>query len=219
MRHSMRMLVKDSRSQDGIDVKDKVKGSNSRSQSMKEQAYNKEQRERPRPHELNDKSNLIDLMKESMEATIEMLKFHLKRAQDRMKNYADKKRSEREFEVGMWVYLKLQPHRQVTIRHEQQLKLSAKYYGPFMTLAKVGTLAYKLELPSTSQIHPVFQISQLKLCKGSTNKMGILPHCGVDGLLSMEPEAILDRRMAKLKNKADVYVLVKWANYGDEDAT
>ncbi|GKB92936.1 hypothetical protein Tco_0979073 [Tanacetum coccineum] len=31
---------------------------------MKEQAYNKEQRERPRPHELNDKSNLIDLMKE-----------------------------------------------------------------------------------------------------------------------------------------------------------
>ncbi|GJR13200.1 hypothetical protein Tco_0795852 [Tanacetum coccineum] len=64
MRHSMRMLVKDSRSQDGIDDKDNDEGSKSRSQSMKEQAYNKEQRERPRPHELNDKSNLIDLMKE-----------------------------------------------------------------------------------------------------------------------------------------------------------
>ncbi|GJX71369.1 hypothetical protein Tco_0308540 [Tanacetum coccineum] len=58
------MLVKYSRSQDGIDDKDNDKGSKSRSQSMKEQAYNKEQRERPRPHELNDKSNLIDLMKE-----------------------------------------------------------------------------------------------------------------------------------------------------------
>ncbi|GJV06314.1 hypothetical protein Tco_1343970 [Tanacetum coccineum] len=45
-------------------IKDNDKGSKSRSQSMKEQAYNKEQRERPRPHELNDKSNLIDLMKE-----------------------------------------------------------------------------------------------------------------------------------------------------------
>ncbi|GJS71249.1 hypothetical protein Tco_0704090 [Tanacetum coccineum] len=65
MRHSMRMLVKDTRSQDGKDDKDNDKGSKSRSQSMKEQAYNKEQRERPRPHELNDKSNLIDLMKES----------------------------------------------------------------------------------------------------------------------------------------------------------
>ncbi|GJT81504.1 retrovirus-related pol polyprotein from transposon TNT 1-94 [Tanacetum coccineum] len=64
MRHSMRMLVKDTRSQDGKDDKDNDKGSKSRSQSMKEQAYNKEQRERPRPHELNDKSNLIDLIKE-----------------------------------------------------------------------------------------------------------------------------------------------------------
>ncbi|GJV46226.1 hypothetical protein Tco_1430762, partial [Tanacetum coccineum] len=64
MRHSMRMLAKDTRSQDGKDDKDNDKGSKSRSQSMKEQAYNKEQRERPRPHELNDKSNLIDLMKE-----------------------------------------------------------------------------------------------------------------------------------------------------------
>ncbi|GKD64694.1 ribonuclease H-like domain-containing protein [Tanacetum coccineum] len=64
MRHSMKMLAKDSRSQDGKDDKDNDKGSKSRSQSMKEQTYNKEQRERPIPHELNDKSNLTDLMKE-----------------------------------------------------------------------------------------------------------------------------------------------------------
>ncbi|GJU16890.1 hypothetical protein Tco_1144856 [Tanacetum coccineum] len=64
IRHSMRMLVKDTRLQDGINDKDNDKGSKSRSQSMKEQAYNKEQREIPRPHELNDKNNLIDLMKE-----------------------------------------------------------------------------------------------------------------------------------------------------------
>ncbi|GJS60055.1 hypothetical protein Tco_0654839 [Tanacetum coccineum] len=67
MRHSMRMLVKDTRSQDGIDEKDNDKGSKSRSQSMKEQAYNKEQRERQRPHEFNDKSNLIDLIKECIQ--------------------------------------------------------------------------------------------------------------------------------------------------------
>ncbi|GJW29602.1 hypothetical protein Tco_0046477 [Tanacetum coccineum] len=49
---NMSMLVKDTRSQDGIDDKDNDKGSKSRSQSMKEQTYNKEQRKRPRPHEL-----------------------------------------------------------------------------------------------------------------------------------------------------------------------
>ncbi|GJR88425.1 retrotransposable element Tf2 [Tanacetum coccineum] len=149
---------------------------------------------------------VVDRTLQAREAAIEMLKFHLKRSQDRMKVYADRKRSEREFEVGMWVYLKLQPHRQVTIRKEQQHKLSPKYYGPFMILAKLGAVAYKLELPSNSQVHPVFHVSQHKLCRGNANKMGILPHRGTDGLLSVKPEAILDRRMAKLNNKAVVYI-------------
>ncbi|GJT13666.1 gag-pol polyprotein, partial [Tanacetum coccineum] len=59
----MSMLVKDIRSQDGKDDKDNDKGSKSRSQSMKEQAYNKD---KDQEHSsLNDKSNLTDLMKES----------------------------------------------------------------------------------------------------------------------------------------------------------
>ncbi|GKE84406.1 retrotransposable element Tf2 [Tanacetum coccineum] len=76
----------------------------------------------------------------------------------------------------------------------------------------VGAVAYKLDLPPTSQIHHVFHVSQLKLCKGSSNKMGILPHCRPNGLLSAEPIAILDSRVA-------VYVLMKWSNHTDEDAT
>ncbi|GKA35087.1 hypothetical protein Tco_0721578 [Tanacetum coccineum] len=55
-------VVKDTRSQDGIDDKDNDKGSKSRSQSMKEQAYNED---KDQEHSsLNDKSNLTDLMKE-----------------------------------------------------------------------------------------------------------------------------------------------------------
>ncbi|GJV73874.1 hypothetical protein Tco_1493869, partial [Tanacetum coccineum] len=58
----MSMLVKDIRSQDGKDDKDNDKGSKSRSQSMKEQAYNED---KDQEHSsLNDKSNLTDLMKE-----------------------------------------------------------------------------------------------------------------------------------------------------------
>ncbi|GJT78495.1 retrovirus-related pol polyprotein from transposon TNT 1-94 [Tanacetum coccineum] len=58
----MSMLVKDTRSQDGKDDKDNDKGSKSRSQSMKEQAYNED---KDQEHSsLNDKSNLTDLMKE-----------------------------------------------------------------------------------------------------------------------------------------------------------
>ncbi|GJW06369.1 retrotransposable element Tf2 [Tanacetum coccineum] len=130
----------------------------------------------------------VDRSLQAREAAIEMIKFHITRAQDRMKRYADLKRSEREFDVGMWVYLKLHLDRQ-------------------------------LELPEDSQIHHMFHVSQLKLCKGTDFKMGNLPHCGKDGLLAVEPEAILDRRISKLNNRAAVHVLVKWVNHSEEDAT
>ncbi|GKF69151.1 retrotransposable element Tf2 [Tanacetum coccineum] len=161
----------------------------------------------------------VDRSLQARENAIEMLKFHIKRSQDRMKKYADLKRSEREFKVGMWVYLKLQPHRQVTIRQSTQNKLSPKYYGPFLIIAKVGAVAYKLDLPRGGQVHPVFHVSQLKLCKGNSFKRGLLPHCGDDGLLFVEPEKILERRIGKLNNREVVYVLVKWVNHDVEDAT
>ncbi|GJY66195.1 retrotransposable element Tf2 [Tanacetum coccineum] len=161
----------------------------------------------------------VDRTMQAREQAIAMLQFHLKRSQDRIKSMADKKRSDRSFEVGMKVYLKLQPYRQITARQGIHHKFAAKFYGPFLIIAKVGKVAYKLDLPADSQIHPVFHVSQLKLCKGTNHQVGVLPHCGPDGVLSMEPEAIIGRRLGKLNNKAVLYVLVKWINQTEEDAT
>ncbi|GKB31446.1 hypothetical protein Tco_0870847, partial [Tanacetum coccineum] len=96
---------------------------------------------------------------QAREEAIKVLKFHLKRSQDRMRNQANKHRTDRQFKVDDWVYLKLQPHKKVSIRHGQQHKLSSKYYGPFKVAERIGEVAYRLKLPSSSQIHPVFHIS------------------------------------------------------------
>lgn len=39
-----------------------------------------------------------------------LLQQHLKRAQQHMKGSADRRRSDRQFAVGDWVYLKIQPY-------------------------------------------------------------------------------------------------------------
>jgi hypothetical protein len=44
-------------------------------------------------------------------------------------------------------------------------KLAPRYIGPFLVLARLGNVAYRLELAQTlAGVHNVFHISQLKKC-------------------------------------------------------
>jgi len=88
-----------------------------------------------------------------------LIQQQLLRAQQRIKSQADKKRSERIFQVGDLVYVKLQPYIQTTVASRSNQKLSFRFFGPFRVLQRVGRVAYKLDLPPSSKIHPVVHVS------------------------------------------------------------
>lgn len=62
---------------------------------------------------LDSQLEVVDRILQAREATLRTVKFHLLRAQNRMKSQADKGRTDRNYEVGDWVYVKLQPYRQL----------------------------------------------------------------------------------------------------------
>ncbi|GKB59496.1 putative reverse transcriptase domain-containing protein, partial [Tanacetum coccineum] len=81
------------------------------------------------------------------------IKKRIQAARDRQKSYADRRRKQLEFEVEDQVMLKVSPWKGV-IRFDKRGKLNPRYIGPFKILAKVGTLAYQLELPEQlSRVH------------------------------------------------------------------
>ncbi|XP_026378799.1 uncharacterized protein LOC113273265 [Papaver somniferum] len=132
---------------------------------------------------------------------LSLLKENLHKAQERMKFFADKNRVDGSLDVGDEVYLKLQPYRQTSIALKRNLKLSAKYYGPFKVVEKIGSVAHNLQLPVESRIHPVFHVSQLKKKLGAP----VLPvpeFSLVDqqGQVKVEPASLLGERVTLRNN-------------------
>lgn len=150
----------------------------------------------------------------------QLLKENLLKAQERMKLFADRKRSDREFKVGDEVYLKLQPYRQLSVNARRNQKLAAKYYGPYPVTRRIGTVAYQLKLPEESRIHDVFHVSQLKLRIGDKKVIQTkLPAVNDSGEYEPKPVKVLERRMIKKGNAPSVKVLVQWENGTEAEAT
>uniref|UniRef100_A0A2N9HZR1 Reverse transcriptase n=1 Tax=Fagus sylvatica TaxID=28930 RepID=A0A2N9HZR1_FAGSY len=162
----------------------------------------------------------VDDYLHQQQGIIGLLKENLLSTQSRMKSQADKHRLERSFQVGEWVFLRLQPFRQKSVSRKHG-KLAARFYGPFQIVEKVGAVAYRLELPEEAQIHNVFHVSCLKPKLGqSVLPIAKLPPMDSMGHLSPEPSRILDQRTIKRRRHGTATeVLVQWEGSTQEDAT
>ena len=85
---------------------------------------------------------------------------NLKEAQDHQKSYADRRREDKDFQIGDHVYLKVKSKR-ISLSLGRFGKLEPIFCGPFEILAKKGIVSYELVLPMHVRIHNVFHASLL----------------------------------------------------------
>nr|GEX10094.1 putative reverse transcriptase domain-containing protein [Tanacetum cinerariifolium] len=143
---------------------------------------------------------------------IVLIKQRIQAAQDRQKSYADLKRKPMEFEVKDRVILKVSPWKGV-VRFDKRGKLNLRYVGPFKVLAKVGKVAYRLELPQElSKVHHTFHVSNLKKCYVDEPLVMLLEGIHVDDKLQFaeEPIKIIEREIKRLKQSRIPLVKVRW---------
>nr|GEX51401.1 Ty3/gypsy retrotransposon protein [Tanacetum cinerariifolium] len=149
-----------------------------------------------------------------------LLKDTLAKTRQRMTDQANKHRLDKEFQVGEFVYLRLRVYRQTTVAKRDVQKLSRRYFGPFQILERIRKVAYRLELPPGSRIHPVFHVSLLKPSHGDPHPTTCpLPDKYVDNFPVMEAEAFLDHRTINKQGKPEAQVFVKWKGRDITEAT
>ncbi|GJY77312.1 hypothetical protein Tco_0482428 [Tanacetum coccineum] len=108
--------------------------------------------------------------------------------------------------------LKVSPWKGV-IRFGKRGKLNPRYIGPFKIFAKVGTTAYRLELPKKLiHVHSTFYVSSLKKCLSDESLAIPLDEIHVDEKLNFieEPIEIMDREVKNLKQSRIPIVKVHW---------
>nr|GEU96415.1 reverse transcriptase domain-containing protein [Tanacetum cinerariifolium] len=133
-------------------------------------------------------------------------------ARDRQKSYADVRHKPLEFQVGDRVMLKVLPWKGV-VRFGKRGTLNPRYIGPFKVLAKVGTVAYRLELPEhLSRVHSTFHVSNLKKCLFDEPLAISLDEVHIDDKLCFveEPVEVMDREVKRLKQSRIPIIKFQW---------
>nr|GEV86505.1 hypothetical protein [Tanacetum cinerariifolium] len=104
-------------------------------------------------------SHFWQLLNIALEKIIQIKK-RIQAARDRQKSYADRRRKPLEFQARDKVMLKVSAWKGV-IRFGKRGKLNPRYIGHFKIIAKVGTIAYRLELLIDDKLNFIVKLVEI----------------------------------------------------------
>lgn len=101
-----------------------------------------------------------------------------------------------------------------TLARKVNKKLSPHFYGPFDVLEKVGPVAYRLDLPASAKIHPIFHVSQLNQFRGQQYKgQPLLEQLTTMLEMVVKPADVLNSRTILVGGRHADEILVRWEGH------
>ena len=122
---------------------------------------------------------------------------------EKKKLYADQKRKDIDYKVGVNVFLKVSPWRKI-LRFGKKGKLIPRFIGPYEILERIGVDAYSLALPlELAKLHNVFYVSMLwRYCFEESQILPVqVVQVQSDFTYDEDPKAILSHEVKQLRNK------------------
>jgi len=151
-------------------------------------------------------------MAERLKNTHEDLTELIKMTQNQQAKYYDAKHKRVEYKVGDKVWLLSQNVR----TQRPSKKLDWKRIGPYPILERIGTQAYRLKLPPSMKIHPVFHVSLLDRYIESDLPGRVQPPPPpviIEDQIEYEAEEVLDSKIMRRR----LFYLIKWKGYPVSD--
>jgi transposase InsO family protein len=147
----------------------------------------------------------------NIEMMLNVAKNNLESASADQARYANLRRRPMSFDLHQHVLLST---KNLRLKDDRARKLTDKFIGPYQITERIGSHAYRLDIPNSLHIHPVFHVSLLKAYKGNVTEQR-LPPLLVDDFVEYEVQRILDKR----KTGRKVEYLVQWKGYPLHEAT